>query len=82
MGHIQTLEDIISFLIRRRMLIIAITVLGVAMSILVAKSRPKTYQSSAAIQVLSPVVAEGSAASPATSSAELLQSIEQQLTTR
>ena len=81
MGHIQTLEDLIGFLIRRRMIIIAITVLGVAMAILVAKSRPKVYETSAVIQVLSPVVEEGSVA-PATSSAEQLQIIEQQLTTR
>lgn len=82
MGHIQTLDDVISFLIRRRMLIIAITVLGVALSILAAKSRPKTYQSSAVIQVLSPIVDEGSATTAATGSAEMLQIIEQQLTTR
>ncbi len=81
MGHIQTLDDLISFLIRRRMVIVAITVLGVALSILVAKSRPKTYETSAVIQVLSPVVAEGSGVQAA-GSAEQLQIIEQQLTTR
>jgi tyrosine-protein kinase Etk/Wzc len=81
MGHIQTLEDVISFLIRRRMIIIAITVLGVALSLLVAKSRPKTYETAAVIQVLSPVVEEGTAVQTA-GSAEQLQIIEQQLTTR
>ncbi|MFM2391629.1 MAG: hypothetical protein RLZZ437_3184 [Pseudomonadota bacterium] len=81
MGHIQTLDDLISFLIRRRMVIIAVTVLGVALSILVAKSRPKTYETAAVIQVLSPVVDEGSTVQTA-GSAEQLQIIEQQLTTR
>ncbi|MCU0800621.1 MAG: Wzz/FepE/Etk N-terminal domain-containing protein [Rhodobacteraceae bacterium] len=84
MGHIQTLDDLISFLFRRRLLIIAITVLGVALSVLIAKSRPKTYQAAAVIQVLSPVVTEEAVpgAAPTTGSAEMLQIIEQQLTTR
>jgi tyrosine-protein kinase Etk/Wzc len=81
MGHIQTLQDLISFLIRRRLIIIAITLLGVALSILVAKSRPKIYETAAVIQVLSPVVEEGSTVQTA-GSAEQLQIIEQQLTTR
>jgi tyrosine-protein kinase Etk/Wzc len=81
MGHIQTLDDLISFLIRRRMIIVAIALFGVALSVLVAKSRPKTYETAAVIQVLSPVVAEGGSASGA-GSAEQLQIIEQQLTTR
>lgn len=81
MGHIQTLDDLISFLIRRRMIIIAITILGVALSVLVAKSRPKTYETAAVIQVLSPVVEEGTEGQ-AVGSAEQLQIIEQQLTTR
>ncbi len=81
MGHIQTLDDLISFLIRRRMVIIAVTVLGVALSILVAKSRPKVFETAAVIQVLSPVVDEGTAVQT-TGSAEQLQIIEQQLTTR
>jgi tyrosine-protein kinase Etk/Wzc len=81
MGHIQSLDDLIGFLIRRRMIIIAITVLGVALSILVAKSRPKVYETAAVIQVLSPVVEEGDAVQTA-GSAEQLQIIEQQLTTR
>ena len=82
MGHIQTLGDLIGFLIRRRMIIIAVTVLGVALSIVYAKSQPKSYQSSAVIQVLSPVVEEGSTTVQQTGSAEQLQIIEQQLTTR
>jgi tyrosine-protein kinase Etk/Wzc len=84
MGHIQTLEDLISFLIRRKSLIIAITILGVALSVIVAKSRPKTYETAAVIQIQIPQVAEGqtAGATPEFGSAQLLQSIEQRLTTR
>lgn len=84
MGHIQTLDDLISFLLRRRTLIILVTILGVALSVFAAKSRPKTYETAAAIQIQLPQVAEGQAtdAAPDLGSAQLLQSIEQRLTTR
>jgi tyrosine-protein kinase Etk/Wzc len=84
MGHIQTLEDLISFLLRRKSLIIAITILGVALSVFVAKSRPKIYETAAVIQIQLPQVAEGQnpGAAPETGSAQLLQNIEQRLTTR
>jgi tyrosine-protein kinase Etk/Wzc len=84
MGHIQSLDDLISFLLRRKSLIIAITILGIALSVFVAKSRPKTYETAAAIQITLPQVAEGqtTGAAPELGSAQLLQSIEQRLTTR
>jgi tyrosine-protein kinase Etk/Wzc len=84
MGHIQTIEDLISFLVRRKSIIIALTILGVALSVFVAKSRPKIYETAAVIQIQIPQVAEGQAtgAAPALGSAQLLQSIEQRLTTR
>ncbi len=85
MGHIQSLDDFISFLIRRRSIIIAITILGVALSVFVAKGRPKTYDAFAAIQIQPPRVTDTNAAvaGDATSgSVQVLQTIEQQLTTR
>jgi tyrosine-protein kinase Etk/Wzc len=84
MGHIQTIDDLISFVRRRWMLILAIAVFGAALSIFVAKSRPKTYETTAVIQVLSPVVTETDPTTPATTTnaADVLQAIEQQLTTR
>jgi uncharacterized protein involved in exopolysaccharide biosynthesis len=84
MGHIQSLDDLIGFLLRRRSLIIAITLLGIALSVFVAKSRPKVYEAYAVIQVQPPRVTDIPAAPGADSvgTAEILQSIEQQLTTR
>lgn len=84
MGHIQTFDDLISFLVRRKSLIIAITILGVALSVFVVKSRPKTYEAAAVIQIQLPQVAEAATAgaAPALGSAQLLQGIEQRLTTR
>ncbi len=85
MGHIQSFDDFISFLVRRRGLIIAVTLLGVALSVFVAKTRPKIYESSAAIQIRPPQVTDTSgpvAGSDPAGSAQILQTIEQQLTTR
>jgi tyrosine-protein kinase Etk/Wzc len=84
MGHIQTLDDLISFLLRRKSLIIAITILGIALTIFVVKSRPKTYEAAAVIQIQLPQVADAPAAgaAPELGSAQLLQGIEQRLTTR
>ena len=84
MGHIQSLEDLISFLLRRRSLIIAITILGVALSVFVVKSRSKSYETAAVIQIQLPQVAEAqtAGAAPDLGSAQLLQTIEQRLTTR
>lgn len=85
MGHIQTLDDFISFLIRRRSIIIAVTILGVALSVFVAKTRPKTYESFAAIQIQPPRVTDSSQIATGddpSGSVQVLQTIEQQLTTR
>lgn len=84
MGHIQSFDDLVSFLLRRKSLIIAITILGMALTVFVIKSRPKTYESAAVIQIQLPQVADGQTpgAAPETGSAQLLQSIEQRLTTR
>jgi tyrosine-protein kinase Etk/Wzc len=84
MGHIQTFDDFISLLIRRRSLIIAVTILGVALSVFVARTRPKTYEAYAAIQIQPPRVTDATAAAEdaASGSVQILQTIEQQLTTR
>lgn len=81
MGQIQTLDDLIGLLIRRRWLIVAVTVLGAMISVYVGANRPKTYESTAVIQVELPVVA-GAAQTGAVGSAGLLQAIEQRLTSR
>ena len=79
MGQIQSLEDVLSLLLRRRWLIIAVTVIGMILSVVAAKSKVEVYESTAVIQVEVPVVAEG-AGGPG--SVQFLQAIQQRLTTR
>ena len=79
MGQIQSLDELLSLLLRRRWLIIAVTVIGMILSVVAAKSRVDVYESTAVIQVEVPVVAEG-AGGPG--SVQFLQAIQQRLTTR
>ena len=79
MGPFQTIDDVISLLLRRRWLILAVTVLGVALSLAYARARPALYETSAVIQVAGPAV---STADLPAASAEMLQLTEQQLMTR
>lgn len=78
MGQIQSFEDLIGFLKRRLWLIASIAALGVVLSAIYAKSRPDTYETSAVIEVQGAQVGQASGSG----SAQLLQSIEQRLTTR
>lgn len=83
MGQIQSLDEFLNLLSRRRWLIITVTLLGMLLSAVYAKSRPDTYLSAAVIQVEVPTVtgvAEGSG--QPSGAAQLLQAIEQRLTTR
>jgi tyrosine-protein kinase Etk/Wzc len=78
MGQIQNIEDLLNFLRRRFWLVAVLVTLGVVISAVYAKTRPDTYQAYAVIEVQGPQIGgpgEGS-------SAQLLQSIEQRLTTR
>ena len=79
MGQIQNLEDLLNFLRRRMGLILAVALIGTVIAALYAKSRPDSYEAFAVIEV------QGAPAANDTdtpSSAQLLQSIEQRLTTR
>lgn len=82
MGQIQSIEELLSMLYRRRYLIALIFGVGLVLSVLYGMSRPKSFESVAVIQVESPVVAEATATSGGSQSAVLLQAIEQRLTTR
>lgn len=83
MGQIQSLDELISFLLRRKLLILAVLVLGTLASVVVAKMRPDTYEAAAAIQVEMPTVtASATDQDRASAAAQVLQSIEQRLTTR
>ena len=78
MGQIQTLEDLLNFLARRRWLIIAVAALGILLSAIYAKSRPDSYEAAAVIEVQGAQIGD----SGTSGSAQLLQTIEQRLTTR
>lgn len=84
MGQIQSIEELISLVLRRRWLIIGLTVLGMLISVIYAKSRPDVYESIAVIQIEAPAVTEANdgAAQTAGGAAQVLQTIEQRLTTR
>lgn len=79
MGQIQSLEEVLSLVLRRRWLIIAVTVIGMILSVITAKSKIDVYQSTAVIQVEVPVVAEGTGGA---GSVQFLQAIQQRLTSR
>ncbi len=84
MGQIQSIEELVGLILRRRWMIIAITLLGMAGSVIYAKSRPDVFETAAVIQIQSPAVTEAAdgAAPVASGAAQVLQTIEQRLTTR
>ena len=82
MGQIQSLDEFLSLLSRRRWLIIAVTVLGLLAAMLYAVSRADTYESAAVIQIEMPTVVEQGGDRVQSGAAHLLQAIEQRLTTR
>ncbi|WP_395540644.1 Wzz/FepE/Etk N-terminal domain-containing protein [Neotabrizicola sp. sgz301269] len=79
MGQLQTLEDLLSFLTRRWWVILAIIILGFALSATLAKMRPDIYEATAVIQAQGAQI--GLEATNG-GSAQMLQAIEQRLTTR
>lgn len=83
MGQIQSLEELISFLSRRKFLILGCLLAGTIAAVLLALARPQTYEASAAIQVEMPTVTAGATENDrSAAAAQVLQSIEQRLTTR
>lgn len=83
MGQIQSLDELVSFLLRRKLLILACVLVGSLAAVLFALSRGQTYEASAAIQVEMPTVTAGATDNDRSmAAAQVLQSIEQRLTTR
>ena len=87
MGQIQSIEELVSLLLRRRWMIILITLAGLLAAVIFAKSRPDIYESAAAIQIEGAQVAEptaqgGQQQPDGGGAAQILQTIEQRLTTR
>lgn len=81
MGPIQTIEDLIGLISRRRLLIALVTIVGTLLGAIYAKSRPDNFEAAAVLQVQQAAVAqnaEGQTINPL----QLLQTIEQRLTTR
>ena len=56
MGHIQTIDELIDFLLRRLWLILAIGLIGGVFAAIYAKTRPAVYESSAVLQIENPVI--------------------------
>lgn len=81
MGQIQSLDEFLNLLFRRRWLIIAVAVIGTLLSAVYAKSRPDTYETAAVIQVETAAV-QGVEAQRNSAAAATLQLIEQRLTSR
>jgi tyrosine-protein kinase Etk/Wzc len=84
MGQIQSIDELIGLLIRRRLLIGAVAVFGIVITLLYVISKPDVFESTAVIQVQSPTVANPDAATNTLreNSAQRLQAIQQKLTTR
>jgi len=82
MGQIQSLDDFIDLLRRRRLLILAVALFGIISVALVVKTMPDSYEAAAVIQIQLPTVSDTNGAAVPSGAAQLLQAIEQRLTTR
>ncbi|MDO9637164.1 MAG: Wzz/FepE/Etk N-terminal domain-containing protein [Pseudotabrizicola sp.] len=83
MGPIQTVEDLLNLIRRRFWLLLAITLIGTALAVVYAKTRPAVFESTAVLQVELPMVTDGGRATATPVNVlQLLTSIEQRLTTR
>ncbi len=81
MGQIQSIDEFINLVLRRRWWIALIVAFGCLVSVVYAKMQPSVYEAAAVIQIQAAQVTNAGAA-PNSGSAQLLQTIQQQLTTR
>jgi uncharacterized protein involved in exopolysaccharide biosynthesis len=82
MGPIASFSDLIRALWRRAGLILAISILGAAASLWFAWTREHSWQSTAIIQIEGPRVANALAGAAETSTATLIELVEQQVMSR
>lgn len=83
MGPIQSFDDLVSLLQRRLWVILLVGILGSVIGVISAINRPDVFESAAVIQVELPTVTEaGQAVATPVNALQLLQVIEQRLTTR
>ena len=61
MGPIQTFDEFLGLILRRRLLIAAVTVALSVLVLLYTLSRPVIYEAASVIQVETPTIAEASA---------------------
>lgn len=83
MGPIHSVADLIDLIRRRLGVIVALTLVGMAFSLVFAMRQPRIFQASEVLQIERPKIASGLAPSTVeSSSARRLQLIEQQLMAR
>ena len=83
MGPIQTLDEFLSLLFRRALLIAVVALVGTVLATMFALSRPQMYEAVAVIQVQTPIIDGQEPTSQARSdTAANIQAIQQQITTR
>lgn len=83
MGHIQSLADVISMIKRHLWLLLAVLTLGLAATFLVSLRMPHSYETYASLRVELPnITSELTAAQSTSHSAQRLQLLEHQLTSR
>ncbi len=83
MGQFTTLDDVIGVLRRRVLLIVGITLIGAALSLVYAASLPRSYETTAIIQIeLSDLADSNSSQSPGSRAKYRLGLIKQQLMAR
>lgn len=83
MGPIQSFDDLVNLLHRRFWVILLVGILGSVIGVISAINRPDVFEAAAVIQVELPTVTEaGQAVATPINALQLLQVIEQRLTTR
>lgn len=83
MGPIQSLDDLVSLVRRRFAVILVIGLIGTVLGAIYAKTRPDVFEAAAVIQVELPSVTEaGQAVATPVNALQLMQVIEQRLTSR
>lgn len=82
MGQIQSFEEFLDLLRRRFLLILLVALIGIVTVAVVVKSRPDTYEAVAVIQIQVPMVSDIDGTPTASGAVQMLQAIEQRLTTR
>lgn len=82
MGPIQSFDDLLGLLSRRRVLITSVAALGILAALAYGRAQPSLFETAAVIQVETPVIADETGVIGPSRAAQSLQLIQQRLTTR